>query len=268
MKAKTPKSRNKKPRPSNKPLYPETVGHQRINRILSLAGLTSRRNADAWLKSGLVWVNGKRVTELGARAVWGGDSIQVDGKEIPPPYPRVYIMVNKPFGYISGLKDPENRPLVVDLLQGLPERVYPVGRLDFDSMGLLIMTNDGELAFRLTHPRYHVPRTYKVTVEGAVTETALKHLAQGVRLEDGFSGRAKITLISRNQKQSVIRMTLTQGRSRQVRRMLDAVGFKVVHLMRTGFGGLRLLDLKVGAYRPLTSREVEDLQKMVGLGRS
>lgn len=210
-------------------------------------------------------VNGKPVTELGAKAVWGIDRIQVDGKDIPNPSPRIYLMLNKPFGYICSLKDPEGRHQVTELLTGIPQRVYPVGRLDFDSLGLLLFTNDGECAYRLTHPKFEVPRTYKVTVSGEITEVALNRLRKGVQLEDGPSGESKIALISINHNQSVFRITICQGRSRQVRRMVEAVGFNVVHLVRTGFGSLRLGELKVGEYRFLEKEEVASLKRMVGL---
>ncbi|MCP4576353.1 MAG: rRNA pseudouridine synthase [Deltaproteobacteria bacterium] len=238
---------------------------QRINRILSLAGLTSRRKADDWIRSGRVTVNGRPVTELGTRAAWGSDSIQVDGREIPKPSPRIYLMLNKPFGYVCTLKDPEGRHLVTELLEGITQRVYPVGRLDFDSLGLLLFTNDGECAYRLTHPKYQVPRTYKVTVEGKITEAALGRLREGVQLEDGPSGQSKTTLIKRGETHSIIRTTITQGRSRQVRRMLAAVGYNVIHLMRTDFGKLRLGDLKVGEYRFLEKEEVDVMKRVVGL---
>jgi 23S rRNA pseudouridine2605 synthase len=244
---------------------PDSGKPQRINRILSLAGLTSRRGADEWIKSGRVSVNGKPGTEVGAKAIWGTDSIKVDGREIPKPSPRIYLMLNKPFGYISSLKDPEGRKLVTELLNGITQRVYPVGRLDFDSLGLLLFTNDGECAYRLTHPKYEVPRTYKVTAAGKITDKAIDRLRKGVQLEDGPSGGSKVTLISRNEKQSVLRMTITQGRTRQVRRMVEAIGFNAVHLVRTGFGMLRLGDLKIGEYRFLETEEVDAMKRMVGL---
>ena len=201
------------------------------------------------------------VTDLGAKAIWGQDLIQVDGLEIPKSFERLYFMLNKPFGTMCSLSDPEGRPVVTDLLDVSMQRVYPVGRLDFDSMGLLLLTNDGEWAHRLTHPRYRVPRTYKVTVRGEITREAMNLLRKGVRLADGPTGPSKITLIKRNKRQSVVRMTITQGKSRQVRRMLEAVGYGVVHLIRIGFGGLVLGDLKVGEYRYLETVEVASLKK-------
>jgi len=217
------------------------------------------------IRSGRVTINGEPVNALGVLAIWGVDSIRVDGREIPAPSERVYLMLNKPFGYICALKDPAGRPLVTDLLKGLPQRVYPVGRLDFDTLGLLLLTNDGEWAHRLTHPRYHVPRTYKITVAGQITDLALTNLGKGVPLEEGPSGPSKTHLIMRNESQSIIRMTITRGMSRQVRRMVEATGFRVIHLMRTAFGNLQLGDLKIGGYRHLTPEEIRTTKKLVGM---
>ena len=237
---------------------------QRINRILSLAGIASRRKADEMIKSGRIMVNGHIVRELGSRAIWGKDSIMVDGKEIPKPSSRIYLMLNKPFGYICSLNDPEGRPVVTDLLKGIP-RVYTVGRLDFETLGLLLLTNDGDFSHRLTHPRYHVPRTYKVTVDGIVPEESLEALRKGVLLEDGFSGSSKATLVKQSGGKSVIRLTVNHGRNRLVRRMMEAVGCRTVHLIRTGFGNLELGNLKPGQYRHLEPHEVLALKRKENL---
>ena len=238
---------------------------QRINRILSLVGYASRRKADELIVSGRVMLNGRIVRELGTKAVWGQDSIKVDGREIHPPSERTYLMLNKPFGYICSVDDPSGRPLATDLLKTVQQRVYSVGRLDFDSLGLLLFTNDGEWAHRLTHPRYHVPKTYKITVDGLVSGGELDALQKGVQLADGFSGRSKTAMIQESARNCVLRMTVTSGRSRLVRRMIEAVGHHVVHLIRTGFGVLELGELKTGHYRHLESNEVEAMRKMVGL---
>jgi pseudouridine synthase len=210
-------------------------------------------------------VNSQVVREPGTRAEWGRDSIRVDGEEVQEPSGRIYLALNKPFGYVSTLRDPEGRPLVTDLLTGIDTRVYPVGRLDFDTLGLLLLTNDGDLAHRLAHPRYRVPKTYKVTVEGAISDEALDNLKNGIPLDDGPSGPAKVTVLQRGSGRSLIRMTITRGRSRLVRRMVEGIGYRVIHLLRTGFGILELGDLKVGQYRYIETHEVEELKKMVGL---
>ncbi len=237
----------------------------RLNQIIASAGLTSRRKADEWITAGRVSVNGSPVRKLGTKAVWGTDSIMVDGKEIPGPSERIYVMMNKPFGYICALEEPEGRRLVTDLLEGISTRIYPVGRLDFDSLGLLLLTNDGQLTNRLTHPRYGLPRTYKATIEGSISDEALKKLTRGVNLDDGPSGPSKVAVVSRKGRQSVVRITITQGRNRQVRRMISAVGYDVVHLIRTGFGTLMLGDLKLGRYRHIEDQELRDLKRLVGL---
>jgi len=175
-------------------------------------------------------------------------------------------MLNKPFGYICTLKDPAGRPVVTDLLKDIPVRIYPVGRLDFDTLGLLLMTNDGDLAHRLTHPSYQVPRTYKATVSGFLTDEAMFALRNGIDLEDGPSGPSRAVVVSRNNRQSTVRITIRQGRSRQIRRMLEAVGYLVIHLIRIGFGPLKLGDLKLGQYRKLDDPEIQSLYEMVERG--
>jgi 23S rRNA pseudouridine2605 synthase len=242
-----------------------TAQAQRINRILSSAGLTSRRKADEWIRLGRVRVNGVTVLEPGTQAVWGKDRIEVDGQAVHPPAEGLYIILNKPFGYVSTLKDPEGRPVVTDLLKEVGQRVFPVGRLDFDTMGLLLFTNDGDLTYRLTHPRYGVPRTYKVTVEGAVTEQTLSQLKTGIVLDDGARVKAKVDVIGSPRGRSLLRMTIRQGKSRQIRRMLEIVGHPVVHLVRIGFGVLQLGDLKVGRHRTLTPEELQELKESVRL---
>lgn len=203
--------------------------------------------------------------EPGAKAVWGTDDIRVDGKPVPAQSDRLYLMLNKPFGYVSSLRDPEGRPVVTDLLTGIKERVYPVGRLDFDSLGLLLLTNDGDWAHRLTHPRFQVSKTYKVSVEGEVSESTLQRLRSGVYLEEGFSGPAKANLIGSRGDLAALRITVTSGKKRLVRRMIEAVDCRVVHLIRTGFGTLELGNLKIGRFRRLDPEEVEAMKKLTGL---
>ncbi len=217
------------------------------------------------IRMGRVSVNARVIREPGIQAVWGTDSIMVDSREIPGPSERAYLMLNKPAGYVCSLKDPGGRPVVTELLTSIRQRVYPVGRLDFETLGLLLLTDDGEWAHRLTHPRFHVPKTYKVTTEGAVSDEALDILRKGVDLEDGFSGPAKVTLLRRDSGRSVLRMTITSGKKHIIRRMVDAVGLRVIHLLRTGFGVLELGHLKVGKFRFLERDEVEAMNNLVGL---
>jgi 23S rRNA pseudouridine2605 synthase len=239
----------------------ETKMIQRINRILSEAGLASRRGADELISSGRIMLNGKILRELGEKAEWGKDSIKLDGKEIPKPEEKVYLILNKPFGYVCTLNDPQGRPIVTDLLKDIPQRVYPVGRLDFDSMGLLLMTNDGDFSFQMTHPRFHLPRTYKVTVQGLVTEKDIYTMTSGMALEDGPIRASNAALLGRQGEKSLVRLTITQGRNRIVRRMIEALGYSVVHLVRIGFGNLELGNLKVGKYRHLEPIEIKELRE-------
>ena len=236
-----------------------------MNKIIAMAGIASRRRADELMSQGLVMVNGHKQTELGARAVWGIDAIEVDGHPIPGPPKRIYVMLNKPFGYVSTLRDPEGRPIIRDVIKDIKERIYPVGRLDFDSQGLLIVTNDGELSFRLMHPKFRIPRTYKVTVDRSLSDASVQQLKKGILLDDGLTNPAQVKIIDRQQGKSVVRITIFEGRSREVRRMFEAVGHKPLKLIRTGYGGLTLGSLKVGKYRHLRSVEVKALRSSVGL---
>ncbi|MBA7712592.1 Ribosomal large subunit pseudouridine synthase B [subsurface metagenome] len=230
-----------------------------------MAGIASRRRADELMSQGLVTVNGHKQTELGAKAVWGIDAIEVDGHPIPGPPKRIYVMLNKPFGYVSTLRDPEGRPIIRDVIKDIKERIYPVGRLDFDSQGLLILTNDGELSFRLMHPKFRIPRTYKVIVDRSLSDASVQQLKKGILLDDGLTNPAQVKIIESHQTRSVVRITIFEGRSREIRRMFETVGHKTLKLIRTGYGSLTLGSLKVGKYRHLRSVEVKALRSSVGL---
>ncbi len=238
---------------------------ERLNKIISMAGIASRRRADELISSGLVMVNGQAERSLGSKAIWGVDSITVDSQAIPDPPKKIYVILHKPFGYVSTLHDPEGRPIIRDLIKDIKERIYPVGRLDFDSSGLLILTNDGELAYRLMHPRFHIPRTYKVTIEGHLSNTSVERLKNGISLDDGPTNPAHVRLMNRRQGRGVVRITIFEGRSREIRRMFEAVGHKTLKLIRIGYGSLTLGELKVGKYRHLENSEVKSLYASVGL---
>jgi len=240
-------------------------GGERLNKIISMAGIGSRRSADELISAGRVMVNGRVITKLGSKAIWGIDSITIDGKQVPNPPEKIYIILHKPFGYVSTLRDPEDRPIIHDLIKDVKERAYPVGRLDFDSQGLLILTNDGDLAFRLMHPRFHIPRTYKVTVNGCMTAQSVERLRNGIMLEDGPTNPAHVSIIKKEKDRTVLRITMFEGRSREVRRMFEAVGHTAIKLIRTGYGKITLGNLKVGRYRHLTNSEVKALRASVGL---
>jgi 23S rRNA pseudouridine2605 synthase len=238
---------------------------ERLNKIIAIAGITSRRRADELISLGRVTVNGQVEKRVGLKAVWGVDSINVDGHPIPDPQKKIYLLLNKPFGYVSTLRDPEGRPIIRDLVKDIKERVYPIGRLDFDSSGLLILTNDGELAFRLMHPKFHIPRTYKAIVEGSMSDTSVERLKKGVILDDGPTNLARVRIVSAQKGRSVVRITIFEGRSREIRRMCEAVGHTTLKLTRIGYGILTLGGLKVGKYRHLNNMEVKALRKSVGL---
>jgi 23S rRNA pseudouridine2605 synthase len=227
----------------------------RLAKHLAHAGVASRRAAEGLIAGGRVAVNGEVVADP-ARDVSEGDRIEVDGRALTGAEPRVVYAVNKPLGVVSTARDTHGRPTVVELMPGEGLRLYPVGRLDADSSGLILLTNDGELANRLTHPRYEVPKTYLARVGGGrVGEDALLALRDGVALEDGLTAPAR----ARRVRPDLIELTLHEGRNRQVRRMCEAVGHPVLALERVAFGPLGLDGLAPGGHRRLSDAEVERL---------
>jgi pseudouridine synthase len=237
--------------------------HIRLQKILSAAGVASRRAAERLIVEGRVSVNGETITQLGTRADPDADDIRVDGRRIGRPKRR-YIVLHKPRGYVTTRSDPEHRKTVLDLL-GLQEYLYPVGRLDYDSEGLLLLTNDGELAARLMHPRYGVEREYEARVRGVPEPAALRRMAQGVRIEGRRTAPADVRLVEAGRgargDQSIISVVLHEGRTRQVRKMCEAVGHPVVRLRRVRVGPIRLGALGPGEFRNLTREEVRQLEK-------
>jgi pseudouridine synthase len=238
---------------------------ERLQKILSKAGITSRRKAEGLILQGRVSVNGKIVRELGTKAVLGRDEIRVDGETLKPESEGVVLVLFKPRRCVTTLHDPQGRPTVADFVNKFPMRLYPVGRLDYDAEGLLLLTNDGELAHRLQHPRYKVPKTYLVKVRGHPPAEALAILQQGVNLEDGITAPAELIVIEDDQKATWLSLTLREGRNHQVKRMCAAVGHPVLRLRRTKVGPIELDDLRPGEIRRLKSRAVRSLRKNVGL---
>ena len=232
---------------------------ERLQKILSRAGLASRREAESLITAGRVTVNGTVVTELGSKADPDKDRIALDGKTIRLKEERLYILLYKPAGYVTTLKDPEGRPVVTSLLKGVRERVYPVGRLDYNTEGLLLLTNDGGWANGLAHPRHEVEKEYLVKVRGSVTGEHLRLLAEGVELDDGRTAPARVRLEHETERNSRIAVTIHEGRYRQVRRMCEAAGLTVVALKRVRYGFLGLGELKPGEYRFLTPEETKRL---------
>jgi 23S rRNA pseudouridine2605 synthase len=212
-----------------------------------------------------VQVNGRTVTELGAKADPNHDRIRVDGRPLRPLEEHVYLLLNKPPGVVTTLSDPQGRPTIRDLLPRLKQRVFPVGRLDFRSAGLLLLTNDGDLALRLTHPRYGVRKTYRVKVRGAPAEDALRRLRQGVELPDGRTQPAQVRVLETSERKTWLEIVIAEGKQRQVRRMCEHVGLPVEKLIRTQLGPLRLGKLPPGYVRPLTPEEIAKLHRAAGL---
>ena len=226
----------------------------RLGKHLAHAGIASRRASEALVADGRVTVDGAVITDP-ARDVTGEEAIAVDGELVRGPGARVVYALHKPAGVVSTAADTHGRPTVVDLVP-TGQRLYPVGRLDADSTGLILLTNDGDLAYALTHPRFEVPRTYRARVNGRPSERALRALREGVVLDDGRTAPAQVRMVSAHE----IELTIHEGRKHQVRRMCEAVGHRVIDLRRVAFGPLRLGDLTAGRHRRLTAAEVQRLR--------
>lgn len=233
----------------------------RLQKFLAHAGVASRRASEELIVSGRVQVNGKTVTELGTKVVPGSDSVKVDGKLIRSPERKVYYLLNKPVGYVTTVKDPEGRPTVLSLVN-VKERIYPVGRLDYDSEGLLLLTNDGDVAYALTHPRFKVVKRYLVEVKHVPSPKALKQLAKGVYLPDGKTAPAQVKLVSTGNDRAILDIAIHEGRNRQVRRMFGALGHPVLKLKRFQMGPLDLEGIGPGEYRPLRPNEIAALKQL------
>jgi len=235
---------------------------ERLQKIIAAAGIASRRKAEELITGGLVSVNGQIVTELGSKADPERDHIRVRGKLLHGAERHVYLLMNKPKGYVTTVKDPEGRPTVMDLLRGIHARVYPVGRLDYASEGLLLLTNDGDLAHRLTHPSFGIEKEYLAEVEGQPSAAVVRRLRRGVELDDGVTAPAKVSAV----EPSALRITIHEGRNRQVRRMCDAVGHPVVRLVRTRIGPIVDRRLPPGEWRALSAAEIRELQDTAANG--
>jgi len=238
---------------------------ERLQKVLAKAGVASRRHAEELIVGGKVKVNDRIVTELGSKVDACKDTIEVNGQIIPPPEQKVYYLLHKPRGYVTTLSDERGRKTVIDLLDGIDQRVYPVGRLDYDSEGLLLLTNDGDLTNALTHPRNKVKKTYLARVEGVPEAEKLQAMAKGMELADGPTAPAEVRLAGIRDNRALLEITIHEGRNRQVRRMCEQIGHPVVRLRRTRFGPLELGDLRPGQYRPLTKQELRAVLSAAGL---
>jgi 23S rRNA pseudouridine2605 synthase len=234
---------------------------QRIQKVLASAGIGSRRACEALVADGRVTVNGAVVSEPGAKADPDADDIRVDGRRIRDDVRRVYVVLNKPTGFVTTVRDPHAEHTVMELVRGLGERVYPVGRLDAETAGLLILTNDGDFAQALAHPSHRVAKVYRAVVRGIVDDHAVTDLRHGVMLEDGLATATAASIVERRHPENVtiLDITLQEGRKRQVRRMLQTVGYRVLALTRTQVGPVSLEGLAPGTWRKLRASELAAL---------
>ena len=233
----------------------------RLQKVISRSGTASRRQAEQMIREGQVTVNGKTIRELGTKVNPLKDRVEIDGVRIRPIEKPVTILLNKPRGYLCALSDPENRPLVIDLVKKTHQRIYPVGRLDFNTEGLLLLTNDGDLAYHLTRAENKIPKTYLVKVSKAIDSQTIGKLRRGVRLEDGMTAPAEVALLKKTRGGNTwLSMTLIEGRNRQIHRMLQAVGHLVSKIKRVRFGPFELGDIPVGQYRVLPEHEIASLR--------
>lgn len=237
---------------------------ERLQKILSNSGVASRRAAEKLIIGGSVSVNGTVVTTLGAKADPATDEIRVNGRLISAERQCIYIALYKPRGYISTTKDPEGRPLVTDLLKRIPERLYPVGRLDWDSEGLMLLTNDGSFAHHIQHPRHEISKTYAVKIRGEMTRTEMERFRRGISLSDGPFIPRDVRITRKNSKSSWIEITVAEGRNRILRRALESLGKEVARLVRLKIGTFEIGSLRPGEYRRLARHEVTALCGLPG----
>ena len=235
------------------------MAEQRIQKLISQAGLASRRQAERWIEEGKVFLNGSPA-KLGDRADLATDKVEVDGKILTSAEAKVTVLLNKPRGYVSTLNDPEGRRLVTDLVADIPQRLYPVGRLDYNTEGLLLLTNDGDLAQQISHPRHHAEKTYLVKIRGSLTTKMASRLEGGLVLDDGKTAPAKVENSRTVGSNCWFELTIHEGKNRQVRRMCEALGLSVVRLKRIRLNFLDLHDVTTGCYRHLSHSEITKLK--------
>lgn len=232
---------------------------QRIQKIIAMMGIASRRKAEELILAGRITVNGA-VAVIGMKADPERDHIKLDGKILTNPQPKVYLAFHKPRGVITSLSDPEGRPTIKDFLRDVRCRVFPVGRLDYDTEGLILLTNDGDLAHSIMHPTRKISKIYLVKVKGLIKNTEISRLSRGIKLEDGMTLPARVKTIGHSENNSWLEIIIYEGRKRQIRRMLEAVGHPVLKLKRVAINGIFLEDLKAGEVRYLSSEEIKHLK--------
>lgn len=234
----------------------------RLQKFLSEAGIASRRKAEILIMAGKVEVNGKIVTELGTKIDTEKDVVYYNHKKVEKKQKLIYIMLHKPKGYVTTVKDQFQRPTVLDLLKTVKERVYPVGRLDYDTSGLLLLTNDGALTYRLTHPKHNIEKTYEAKLFGTPSEADILQFRKGVLIDGKKTQPAKLEILEKGEKYCTVRIIIQEGRNRQVRKMCQAIKHPVAQLKRVGTGTLYLKNLEKGKYRYLTEKEIQYLKKL------
>lgn len=242
------------------------MAEERLQKVMAAAGVASRRASEEFIAAGRVTVNGETAT-IGRKVDVTVDVVAVDGERVNVDPDRVYVLLNKPRGVLTTTDDPQGRPTVMDLIN-LPQRLYPVGRLDMDTEGLLLLTNDGELANRLLHPSNEVERVYLALVPGPVRKPALARLREGVELEDGIARPRSVRVVEEQRSKAMLEVVMTEGRKREVRRMLAELGLTVERLVRVAFGDVQLGDLRKGKWRFLTNPEISRLHVAAGLDAS
>lgn len=236
---------------------------ERLQKIMARAGLASRRKAEELIQQGRVLINGQVVTRLGTKADPAEDIIEVNGRPVEQAENKVYILLNKPHGYITSRYDPEGRPTVLTLLSDITERIFPVGRLDYDTEGLLILTNDGQFAQTLQHPRHQVERKYLVKVKSMPTQKTLSRIKEGVHIDGEKTIGTKVKIIGKMQRNTWLEIVLTEGKYRHIKKIFEAVGHRTLRIKRISFGPIHLGKLPQGSYRFLTKRELDSVKKLI-----
>lgn len=231
----------------------------RLNKFISNSGLTSRRKADELIFNGNVRVNGVTIKEPGFQ-VTPDDKVRVNGRPVLAQTEKTYVVINKPLGYVTTMDDEYNRPIVADLVSDFEERLFPVGRLDYNTTGLLIMTNDGDMAYRLTHPKHEVTKTYRARIAGYISDTKLNMLRRGVDIGGFVTSRARVQVVKQLKRSTIVEIEIHEGKNRQVRKMFSKVGHPVQELERIAIGKIKLGRLATGHYRKLTEDEIKYLK--------
>ncbi|HMA60472.1 MAG TPA: pseudouridine synthase [Halanaerobiales bacterium] len=235
---------------------------ERLQKVMAHAGVASRRKSEEIIAEGRVKVNGVVVTEMGTKVDPAQDTIEVDGEEIEKET-KTYLKLHKPRGYVTTVNDPQGRQTVMDLIHGIDKRIYPVGRLDLDSSGLLLLTNDGDLTHKITHPSHELDKEYMVVVNGELSQEEINRFKNGIQLEEGKTSPAEIEKVNQDPKNTTYQVIIHEGMNRQIRRMFDRLGYEVVSLIRVRIGNISLGSLKPGEHRKLSSKELQDLLRLL-----